>query len=158
MKWFFFLKKLSHHLLSRMISLISLVDLGKCIFKEGKYIIPTRTMLSYVEYLGIMYKLVATHIVGIEIVLHDYFSLLVLFICNFLFLGAISLLKFLRITLKFDISVTKELKLCSERTRMLRQSVWIRISETYIDRAVQFEISSKKKAYRNVTRVYKINW
>ena len=70
-----------------------------------------------------MYKLVATHIVGKEIVLLDYFSLLVLFICNFLFLGAISLLKFLRITLKFDISVTKELKLCSERTRMLRQSV-----------------------------------
>ena len=75
------------------------------------------------KYLGVLYKLVATHIVGIEIVLHDYFSLLVLFICNFLFLGAISLLKFLRITLKFDISVTKELKLCSERTRMLRQSV-----------------------------------
>ena len=97
------------------------------------------------EYLGVLYKLVATHIVGIEIVLHDYFSLLVLFICNFLFLGAISLLKFLRITLKFDISVTKELKLCSERTRMLRQSVWIRISETYIDRAIQFEKSSKEE-------------
>ena len=45
------------------------------------------------KYLGVLYKLVATHIVGVEIVLHDYFSLLVLFICNFLFLGAISFSK-----------------------------------------------------------------
>ena len=104
---------------------------------QGKYSLhntPAQEIACPCECSEVLHKQVGTQIVSLKLVCcfsDGYFSFLVLFICHFWFLGAVFLVKCLRI---IHISVTKKLKLSTDRTRKLRKSVQLEISKTSVDR------------------------